>query len=213
MSQNLHTDDAAHREAQQLLPLLAGGTLTPEQQARVDEHLRHCAHCREDAALERRMRAAPPEAPAGLDPERALARLMPRLDPPRARPASPTLVARVRDWFGGGWMPWALAGQGALIAALVLPSMMGSDTDAYRGLSGGPTAAPGNVIVVFRADAQLGQVQRALHAHGARMVDGPTATGAYVLAVPPARQAQLIAQLKADGGVELAEALDAKGAR
>ena len=47
---------------------------------------------------------------------------------------------------------------------------------------------------------------------GARLVDGPTATDAYLLNVPAERQAAALAGLRASPTVVLAESLDA-GAR
>lgn len=112
---------------------------------------------------------------------------------------------------GGGWMPWALAAQGVVIAGLVLQLLPDSSAD-YRALSNGGNAAPpssGNVVVMFHADTQLGQVQQILQAQGARVVDGPTVTGAYVLEVPDANQARALAALKARPEVQLAEPLNA----
>jgi hypothetical protein len=50
-------------------------------------------------------------------------------------------------------------------------------------------------------------VQEILLAQGARVVDGPTVTGAYVLEVPDANQAQTLSALKAYPVVQLAEPL------
>lgn len=250
-----------HGAVQALLPLFANETLAADEMALVRGHLRECPQCREDAAWQQRLRAAEPAMPTGLDPERALARLMPQLGPqmepqvqaasapspqsaqhagagqppPALAPQSPqhagarppqpapardnwlySLAARWRGfWSGGGaWMPWALAGQGLLIAGLAFQLMPG-DTQDYRALSnGGNAVAPpaGNVVVLFRADAQLGQVQQILQAHGARVVDGPTVTGAYVLDVPDAAEAQVLAALKTYPVVQLAEPLNARRA-
>lgn len=251
-----------HGAVQALLPWFANETLPAGEMALVREHLRDCAECREDAALQRRLRAAEPALPPGLDPERALARLMPllepqtelqpevqmyaqpnaqpdsRLDPQRnsqqhpqpdrqvnarpvRQPATPAggwrhlLAARWRAlWSGGGWMPWALAGQGVLIAGLVFQLMPG-DAGDYRALSNGGNAAPpppGNVVVMFQSSAQLGQVQDILQAQGARVVDGPTVTGAYVLEVPEASQDRVLSALKTYPLVQLAEPLNARRA-
>lgn len=246
MSTNQLAD--THGAVQDLLPWFANGTLAADEMALVREHLRECPQCRDDAALQQRLRAAEPGLPPGLDPERALARLMPQLGPQMesqlapqmesqlalqgaaqpamaatARPpAQPSADGRLRQlaarwrafWFGGsGWMPWALAGQGVLIAGLAFRLLPGETSD-YRALSNGGAAPPpaGNVVVVFRPDAQLGQVQQILQTQGARVVDGPTVTGAYVLDVPDANQAQALTALKAYPVVQLAEPLSARRA-
>jgi hypothetical protein len=70
----------SHSEAQDALPWLANGTLAGAELARVQAHVASCADCRADLALLRTVRAAGPGPDLGFDPERALARLMPRLD-------------------------------------------------------------------------------------------------------------------------------------
>lgn len=162
---------------------------------------------------------APQLAPQ-VDPEGAAHPAMPAAARPSAQPSADgslrQLAARWRAfWFGGsGWMPWVLAGQGVLIAGLAFQLLPGETSD-YRALSNGGRAAPppaGNVVVVFRPDAQLGQVQQILQTQGARVVDGPTVTGAYVLDVPDAKQAQALTALKAYPVVQLAEPLSARRA-
>lgn len=70
----------SHSEAQDALPWLANGTLAGAELERVQAHVAGCADCRADLALLRTVRAAGPGPDLGFDPERALARLMPRLD-------------------------------------------------------------------------------------------------------------------------------------
>jgi hypothetical protein len=70
-----------HGAVQALLPWFANETLPADEMALVRGHLRECPQCREDAAWQQRLRAAEPAMPAGLDPERALARLIPQLGP------------------------------------------------------------------------------------------------------------------------------------
>jgi hypothetical protein len=51
-------------------------------------------------------------------------------------------------------------------------------------------------------------VQALLQANQARIVDGPSDTGAYVIAVPASRAASVRATLRAAPEVRLAESLD-----
>ena len=74
--------DTHHREAQDALPWLANGTLAGTELERVQSHVETCALCRADLALLRTVHAAGPGPDLDLDPDRALARLMPRLDAP-----------------------------------------------------------------------------------------------------------------------------------
>ena len=67
-------------------------------------------------------------------------------------------------------------------------------------------------MVVFRPDTPEREMRRILQASGARVVDGPTATDAYLLAVPAAQAAPALARLRAERAVTLAQPL-AAGAR
>lgn len=200
------TQDQPHQALQELLPLLVNGTLAGEQLAKVSAHLRDCAQCRQDVEWQRSLAAAAPALPEGLDMERALGRLMPRLE---ARPAAPAPLQGLRKtWSARGWMPWALAGQTALIAVLAVLALAPAERQAdYRVLGAAKAAAGGDMVVAFRPDATLADLQRLARANDVRVVDGPTVTGAYVLQAGAARQAQVVAAFRADGAVLLAEPL------
>lgn len=210
------TDKTTHEQVQELLPWFVNQTLTGEQLAMVSAHVERCADCRQDAEWQRSMLAAAPAVPQGLDMERALARMMPRLDPrPVAAAGADSPLQRLRErWFGSGWMPWALAGQGVLIAVLAMQTLTPQRSEAeYRVLGAEPPAAHGNMVVAFKPDATVADMQRLMQANGVRVIDGPTVTGAYVIEVDGARQAQVAAAFKLDPAVLLAEPLAAAGAR
>lgn len=203
MRTQLEAMDPAHQALQELLPWFVNGTLTPDQLDMVAEHLRGCAQCRQDVEWQRSVAAAGPAAPEGMDMERAMGRLMARLEP---REAAAPRARESGAWRA--WMPWALAAQTALIAVLALQTMAPDGRQAdYRVLGAGPAGASGNMVVAFRPDAALSDLQRLAQANGARVIDGPTVTGAYVLEVAAGRQAQVAAAFKADPAVLLAEPL------
>ncbi|MGJ7918620.1 zf-HC2 domain-containing protein, partial [Massilia sp. LXY-6] len=74
------TFSAEHRAAQDALPWLANGTLDGAEQDRLRTHLRSCAQCREDLDLLHAVRAAGPGPAPDCDPERAWARMLPRIE-------------------------------------------------------------------------------------------------------------------------------------
>lgn len=202
---------------QELLPWHVAGTLPAAEQARVAQHLESCAACRADVARERRLMAAEPPLPAGLDAEAALARLMPQLNgAAQEAPPRRDVRRRIAGWLDtGGWRNWALAAQFAIIAGLGVSLWQAGGmgrAPAYRALGSGVAAAP-EVVVMFRPDARFDHVQQVLQASGARIVDGPTVTGAYLVSVEMAHQPQLLAALRADPAVRLAEPLGAGAAR
>lgn len=207
---------AEHLALQDLLPWYASGALDEREAERVQRHLSDCALCREDLAWQRKLLETEAPLPAGLDPERALARLMPQLE---ARPAAPApapavtgqrLAGRLRAWLGlAGWQGWALGAQFAAIAVLASMQLMPrQEAQPYQALGRGAAATP-DLLVVFKPLARVEQVQRLLQAHSAQIIGGPTVTGAYMLEVEQSRQAQLLSALRADPAVELAESLTA----
>lgn len=199
--------DTEHQALQDLLPWYASGALGDAEAERMQQHLRGCAVCRDDLAWQRKLLETEGPLPAGLDPERALARLMPQLASPAA---SRGPGQRLRAWLAGaGWQGWAMGAQFAAIVALVAVQLLPRDeAPAYQALGRGPASTP-DLLVVFRPDARLQDVQRILQANGAQIIGGPTVTGAYMLEVEPGRQAPLLAALRADASVETAESLTA----
>jgi hypothetical protein len=93
---------------------------------------------------------------------------------------------------------------------------------AYHALGNTPLTTPatpgapatgGAALVRFRPDATEADIRRALQRSGARLVDGPTATDAYLVRLPPERYAESLALLRGQPAVQLAEALEAAGTR
>ena len=82
--------------------------------------------------------------------------------------------------------------------------------DAYRALGAPGAAATANAVVMFKPDATEQEIRSALRASGARFVDGPTASNAYLLSVRGDDHAGAIARLRAQPAVLLAESLDAR---
>ncbi|HEX7850219.1 MAG TPA: hypothetical protein VF485_10865, partial [Sphingomonas sp.] len=80
--------------------------------------------------------------------------------------------------------------------------------ETYRALGSAPTAQPGNALVMFKPDARDVDLRAALIRAGARVVDGPTASGAYVVRIAPESRGQAIAGLRAAPEVALAEPID-----
>lgn len=207
--------DAAHREAQDALPWLANGSLSGAELERVQAHLQDCAHCRADLALLHTLRAASPGPAPDCDPERALARLLPQLD----AAAPPPLPEPVRGWRARlaandrSWLRAAVAlqfGAIAVLAALLArPFAPDAQPGAYRALGAAPVAHAA-LIVAFRQDTPERELRRILDASHARIVGGPTVTGAWLVDVDAGTKAAL-ARLRSEPAVTLAEPLGAEG--
>jgi anti-sigma factor RsiW len=199
----LHGDP--HAQAQRLLPWYVNGSLETEEQAQVEAHLADCPECREDLkaeqALARQVRTLP------SDVERGWAALKARVEgdspEPRRSVARPLFGRRIP-------MGWAIAAQAASIAILVplLVLALSRAQPLYRTLGSAPTAASGNLVVIFKPDSPEQTLRTILMQNHARIVDGPTSTDAYVLHVAQGRRAEVLARLRSDHNISLAEPID-----
>lgn len=196
-----------HKQTQSLLPWYANGTLDPEEVAAVEAHLADCAECSAELETERMLA----REIASL-PEQGWASLRARLEPPPARRRpSPGALLRRRVPLG-----WAMAAQAACLVLVVggawiatsQPQTQTQTRTLYRALGSPVTAAAGNVVVMFRPTTSEAELRDALRRSGARVVDGPTVTDAYVLHVAADQQASALTQLRSNQHVVLAEPIN-----
>jgi hypothetical protein len=113
------------------------------------------------------------------------------------------------------WSQWIAASEFALIVVLGAWLLLPGDSPAlYRtlGAQDAKAAAAGNLVVVFDPATTEADLRRMLRDSGARIVDGPTQSNAYVLDVPAARQEQAVKSLRAERAAVLVEPLGARTA-
>jgi hypothetical protein len=79
----------------------------------------------------------------------------------------------------------------------------------YRALGTLPIAEPANLVVQFEPATRVGDMQAALQSVDARLVDGPTETGAYLLRVDQTRRELALKRLRDNQAIALAEPIDA----
>ena len=211
-----------HQKVQELLPWLLNGTLEAQDATLVEEHLHACPGCRAELECLRVLQSAYVQSELAPDAEAALAKLRPRLTGPAAgkphRPArrTPTLQGHtpVLQAVIPGWLKFALAAQFLLIFGLgstvLLPDRAAPE---FHGLSasGGPHHAAGSAVVVFDPAAPQREVARILRSAGGRVVDGPTESNGFVLAVSDGDLKATLARLRAEPAVVLAEPLQVPG--
>jgi hypothetical protein len=220
-----------HAETRELLPWLANGTLAGAELARVRAHLQECPACRErlewERGLQDGLRAGGRPAPP-LSAEQAFAALLPRLggqeggaDPPaqadrdlQAKPGGkPDRRGGLAAANDAHWLRALAAVQlGVIIVLALVLAAPRTDEPGYRTL-GAHAAAAGNIVVSFDPATPEGELRRILQASGGRVADGPTATGAWVLAVEPGGTGPALRRLRAESAVTLAEPLAVEGAR
>jgi len=206
--------EAAHREAQDLLPWLANGRLDGAELQRVQAHLDTCATCRADLDALCTLQNVGDLPLPDLDVDKAFARLLPQLDavaPADAAPVIPGWRTRLAA-NDGRWLRAAVGLQFCAIvvlgALLVRPSadtQMAAQDDAYRVL-GAEAGTDGIVAVTFKPDTPEHELRRILAASGAHIVGGPTVTGAWMLGSAQA-PADVAARLRTESAVTLAEPL------
>jgi anti-sigma factor RsiW len=223
-----------HHEVQSLLPWYLNGRLDADERAEVEAHLKDCPECQAELRDERILGAEIATLPIGEtsiagapgDVEHDWALMRRRIEPGPARRSARTGAARWagwRGWLGAGgdaavlqwrasspWLRWAAVGQMALLllmAAFVLPAAR-HDQLRYHALGAAPAVASGNIVVIFRPDTRERELRETLKANHARVVDGPTATDAYLLHVPAAERGAALARLRRQPRIELAEPVD-----
>jgi len=173
-----------------LLPFYLNGTLSGPELEAVEEWL--AADAQAMAALaEVEMEASGTVAAneAVHPPADALARFNRALEKEAgpARTASPSPLRSLWQRLAG--LPAGLAWATAALAVSMLAYQMVQGGSAPRGeieIAGkeGDAAKRPFALVVFKGDARMAEVGAFLSANGAAIIDGPTATGIFRVAVP-----------------------------
>lgn len=192
--------------AWEAMPWVLQDSATQEQRDWLEQHLAHCAACREEFAQQTRLRRAMSlPSDVKVDVEAGLQRLLGRLDTPVPQEQPQRLRA-------GGWLTRALVAaillQAIGIGAMGLKLWSGGNATTYRTLSQeAPPAAPGAIRVVPDANMTLADWNALLRSLQLQVVGGPNDVGAYTVApagsAPATRNA--LQQLRAARGVRLAE--------
>jgi hypothetical protein len=210
----VHLNASEHASVDALLPWFVNGTLRGEELERVEQHVAACPACRREIEWLRDVFAACaaiaplPEAPATLSRELA--------DAGHSTPRSwrANALAGVRST--PSWMRALLAAQLAGLA--ILGTLLALDTGnepTYRtlGSEGRPLPSGETIAVVFDPAITEADLRRLVSEIGARIVDGPTSTHAFVLEVPASAVNAAVAKLRGEPGVRFAEPLGASAGR
>ena len=204
----LHFETPAHREMDALLPWYVNGTLTDDEHARVDAHLSECARCQRerDWLCEVRFAASEPGMPMEDHADASLERLRGQLYAGTVhRVLSPLREARQGWRRAPAWTRWALAAQFVLCAGLAGGLALTRAPAVYHTLGSGSTAGidEARLVVMFDPSLTENRLRALVQGNGARIVDGPSETGVYVLAVPRTRAGQALDALRNTHGVQM----------
>lgn len=211
MADRVTSWDEPHDEAEALLPWYATGRLDEEDRARVEKHLSGCAECRAQLGIERRFisefRTYTPEVESGWS------RIRSRVVAGAAVPSAPQRSAAQvgAELWAAFTRPVVVALATAQVAFLAVASglLLWLSQPAYEALGSAPPPATANAMVMFAATATDQDIRIAMKTAGARIVDGPTSTGAYLLHLDTQQRQSALARLRSDGQVRLAEPIDA----
>ncbi len=219
--QIVHLEPDPHVAVQRLLPWYLTGRLETHEHEAVEAHLATCPECRAGLETERQWQLLQPGHGAQVDVEDGWARMRVRLgagdraDAPRA-PVTPARapVRVAAPWrLGALARPWAAPAvlSVGLAAAIVftlrpVPSAVPASGD-FHALAA-PAEQGATAVVRFRPDATEAQIRQGLKDSGARLVDGPTVSDAYVVRLPRDRYAAALDKLRKAPGVALVEALE-----
>lgn len=204
---NLHGDP--HQQTQALLPWYINGTLDTAESAMVEAHLAECADCRTELAVERGLSRQ--VGGLAMDVEQGWTAMQQRLG--AAAPSAPALPAAlvIPFWRRPAAIGWAITGQlaAAALALVVVAAVRQPPAQpVYQALGAPGIEQPGNLVVLFRPEIAERDMRKLLDDSQARVVQGPLASGAWVLRVEDARRAAVVATLRASPRILLAEPVD-----
>jgi hypothetical protein len=220
------TDSCSHQDAWLLLPWLANGRLAGAERVRVEEHVRGCALCTREVALQQRL------CDVLTEPERvtyapgpSFRKLMDRIDGRTPVASAEPRAARLRVFAMRGASAWQPPGLAWAASFLLLVGFVGLATATYHRWSqprygtytaAAPHASTSVLHIAFLPSLSIAGVGDALHSAGARVVEGPDVTGIFgvtpVEASPDAADAgrelaALARRLRADARVRWVEPL------
>lgn len=210
-----------HAETRALIPWWVNGRLAGAEARQVESHLAQCAECRADVEVEQRVRAAlRHKSPVAYAPQASLQKLWSRIDdmeremPTRPTPAPSRAVVATTATAPG--LRWKMAagvllglGLGLLVTSGWSPARR-DGADAYRtATSAEPRSGrEAQVRVVFSASTSVEELTRIVAGNGLTIVDGPSESGVYGLALAAGSRdsaATALARLRADPRVRFAE--------
>ena len=215
--QILHLEPDPHAAVHRLLPWYLTGRLEPREHDAVEAHLAQCPECRAELETERQWQLLQPGHGAQVDIEDGWARMRARLGGDVAPHAAAARAPRRRRWLPPAWQAaprlparmWAAPAllSAALVAAIAVTLRPVAVVGDYHALAA-PDQAGATAVVRFHPDATEAQIRHGLKDSGARLVDGPTVSDAYVVRLPRERYAAALDKLRKQPGVALVEALE-----
>ncbi len=199
MNERADPQTGNHPQAQ-LLPWYAAGTLSQEERAQIQEHLRGCASCQTELQEMTRLRASVKAAYEKLPgpPTDVFRKVLTRIEAESARrPGVSSLAALWWRWiapveaglrmaFTVRWVPALatvlLVSQGVALLWIAGQPSPSSERDGV--IERSVPSSSFRLRVVFQEAATEPAIRAALRNVNGRIVDGPFSDGAYIVEVP-----------------------------
>ncbi len=208
-------DASTHAAVDALLPFYVNATLQGEELSLVEQHVRTCERCQRELDWLRNIFAELTTSSLRSDATRAAVGTQQRFEDDRLRRRWRTRIQNGLQ-TSAPWTRWLLAAQLAAIVILgTLVATEGRDNARYRTLGAPSPSAQSQdaVAVMFDPSTPESELRQIVYSVGARIVDGPTATGVFLLEMPKERVQEALKTLRAERAVRLAEDLGARTSR
>jgi len=195
---------ARHEECWQLLPWLANGRLAGSERLLVEEHLRDCVACVHELSVQRLLcqTLSAPER-VTYTPGPSFRKLLERLDAePQRLSAAATLTARGtprRAWRSPA-LAWAASLLVVLAGATLWVTAQRWSQPRYATYTASEPATAGVLHIALAPSLSIAEAGTLLQAAGARIVQGPDASGVLGVAPAGAPRAQNSQQLRVLAG-------------
>jgi len=202
-------DKLTHASVDALLPFYVNATLRGEELAFVEQHVRDCEKCQHEVDWLRKMFADLATGSALADAPPAVVDRQQVFDNQWRRDhRGMRITESLRT--APPWTRWMLAAQ--LAAIVTLGTILATDVRdhaGYRTLGAANSSTPlrDAIAVQFDPATPEAELRRILQKVDARIVDGPTVTDVFLLAIPKERSEQALQTLRAERAVRLAEPL------
>ena len=180
--------------------------LTARKSSGVEAHLAECAECRAELEAEERLAAAVASTP--LDCDSGWENMQRRMEGEVVAGSSPARTVAQTHPGRAGRSPvrWPPQRRSRSSSSNITPRQ--PVEPQYRALGAAPTAQPGEPCGAVRARYACQTSRTLLGSVDARVVDGPTATGAYLLHVDGNKRELALKRLRDNQAIALAEPID-----
>lgn len=208
----------SHDSVNQLIPWYAKGTLSADDNATVEEHLKTCAACQSELNWLREVSGAMTDLAREVpDRDLSFAKTLAAVED-WEKSKTPVPFSWLKGWFNAIWNPSvptariAFAAQFVLIVALAIYSFVPRQSKpGFTTLSGSEeTTGRVRLTVNFAPNTTVEQMGSILSGIGGRIVSGPSASGIYVveLAIPSEKDAEIqtvIDKLRTNNAIRFVE--------